>query len=216
MIVPQNMFWSRKDIFILQELYKVWNLTTNGNLRRRHLLLKFRKVIWVIISNVQLTQVMINESLTKTWKIKYWTLARKRPLLLQNLLIASKSPHNSLSRSCCSLLVGINILKHPDVSFSDPTPLSQIQNCHGPLLTLRFWFLSFFKGALLPNFNKIVEREFLTMGVQQLKDTFSTVRTNLRSWLNTVYWIWRRRTWVRNDVSRGITVITLVFNDATE
>jgi hypothetical protein len=37
---------------------------------------------------------------------------------------------------------------------------------------------------LLPNFNKIVEREFLITGFQQLEDVFSIVPTNLCAWFN--------------------------------
>jgi hypothetical protein len=37
---------------------------------------------------------------------------------------------------------------------------------------------------LLPNFNKMAERELLTMGVQQLEDIFSIAHSNLRCWLN--------------------------------
>ena len=44
-------------------------------------------------------------------------------------------------------------------------------------------FLSFFKSPLLPNFNKMAERELLTMGVQQLEDIFSIAHSNLRCWL---------------------------------
>jgi hypothetical protein len=40
-------------------------------------------------------------------------------------------------------------------------------------LRLRLKFHSFFNDALLPNFEKIVEREFLIIGPQQLEDIFS-------------------------------------------
>jgi hypothetical protein len=63
-----------------------------------------------------------------------------------------------------------------------PSPSSELLN--GPLLKLRFRFLGFYNGSLLPNFNKIVECELLMMGVQQLEDVFSIVRTNLRAWLS--------------------------------
>jgi hypothetical protein len=38
---------------------------------------------------------------------------------------------------------------------------------------------------LLPNFNKMVRREILNMGVQQLEDVFSIAHTNFRAWINT-------------------------------
>jgi hypothetical protein len=37
---------------------------------------------------------------------------------------------------------------------------------------------------LLPNFNKVVRREILNMGVQQLEDVFSIAHTNFRAWIN--------------------------------
>jgi hypothetical protein len=60
------------------------------------------------------------------------------------------------------------------------TPLSQLQSRHGLLLRLRLRLLSYFKGALLLNSNKIVKGEFLNMGVQKLEDVFSIVITDLR------------------------------------
>jgi hypothetical protein len=39
--------------------------------------------------------------------------------------------------------------------------------------------ISFIKGALFPNFKNIVERELLTVGVQQLEDIFSIVRDSM-------------------------------------
>ena len=65
----------------------------------------------------------------------------------------SEYPYNKQA-SCsflCSLLIRINALKHIDASFSEPKQLSQLWNCHGPLSRVRQRFLSFFKGALLPN-----------------------------------------------------------------
>jgi hypothetical protein len=56
-------------------------------------------------------------------------------------------------------------------------------NRQGTILRLGFRFLKFFKGALIPNFNKTVEHELLIMGVWQLEDVFSVVLTNLRAWV---------------------------------
>jgi len=39
---------------------------------------------------------------------------------------------------------------------------------------------------MLPNFNEIIERQILIMGVQQLEDTFSILLRNMRSWLSIV------------------------------
>jgi len=116
-------------------------MTTNGDLRRRHLLLNYRQVIWIIMSNVQ----QYKWWRTSTWRrlvaIKYWTLAWKIPFILQNPIVASTIPHNSLSRSCSSLLLRICVLRYPDASFSNPTALSQLQNAQSPLLRLRLRFL---------------------------------------------------------------------------
>ena len=48
-----------------------------------------------------------------------------------------------------SSLQPASILRHPDASFSQFKPLSQLSNRHGSLLRLRRRFLSFCKGALL-------------------------------------------------------------------
>lgn len=51
-------------------------------------------------------------------------------------------------------------------------------------LSLRLRVLPFFSDALLPNFEKIVEGEFLIIGAQQLEDVFSIVRTDRLAGLN--------------------------------
>jgi len=102
----------------------------------------------------RVTEDDVKKSSTEFWQVKN--------LVLQNLLIASKHPHNSLLR-CCSLFVRISALKHVDASFSQSRSLSHVRNLHGPLLRLRSRFFSFIESGLLPNFNKIVDREFLIM-----------------------------------------------------
>jgi hypothetical protein len=57
--------------------------------------------------------------------------------------------------------------------------LGQFENRHGSFRGL--WFLGFFDGVLIPNFNRVVERE-LIVAVLQLEDIFSVVYTNLRTW----------------------------------
>jgi hypothetical protein len=79
------------------------------------------------------------------------------------------------------LLFRIDVLKQLGASFSASKPLSQLRNLHGPLLRLRLRFLSLFKGTLLRNFNKIVERELLIVVAQELEDTFSIAGMNLCS-----------------------------------
>lgn len=44
--------------------------------------------------------------------------------------------------------------------------------------------MSFFRGALLSNFDRICEYELLTKGSQQLQDDSSVVSTNLHAWFN--------------------------------
>lgn len=56
---------------------------------------------------------------------------------------------------------------------------------------------------MLQNFNKVVPREALIMGAQQIEEIFNTVRTNLRAWLH-IHWVWGQ--------SRGMTAIR--FNSA--
>jgi len=54
---------------------------------------------------------------------------------------ANKHPHNSLSSCCCLLLILINVLNHLYASINDSKSPTQIQNCHAPLLRLKFRFL---------------------------------------------------------------------------
>jgi len=69
----------------------------------------------------------MQESLKMTWRIQHWSLATQRLLLLlQNLLIPSKNPHNSLSNRCCLLPFRVNVLKHFNVCFTESKPLSQL------------------------------------------------------------------------------------------
>ena len=51
-------------------------------------------------------------------------------------------------------------------------------------LNLKLRFSSFFQGALLQNFKKMVECDLLILEIQQFEDTFSVVSKNLRLWLN--------------------------------
>jgi hypothetical protein len=99
-----------------------------------------------------------------------------------NLLTTSQHPHNSLSRCRCSLLVPFIFLKHPDASFSQSKPLSQLPNRHGPLLRLRprlrFRSLSFFKDTLLLNSNSVVKKVVFVVGFQRLEVIFSILSTN--------------------------------------
>jgi hypothetical protein len=100
-------------------------------------------------------------------------------------------------------------LKHRGASFYESKPQCQPINRQSPLQRLRLKFrlmlknilrlmfglrlvlkfvifLCFFKGALLPNFKKMIEHELHIMGVRQLEDIFSTALKNLRTWTNTL------------------------------
>jgi hypothetical protein len=75
--------------------------------------------------------------------------------------------------------------------FSRSKSLGQLQSCHAPLVRLRLRFLNFFKGSLLPNSNKIVKREILTVVGRQLEYIFGIVPTNFRALLSTLGWVRR-------------------------
>jgi hypothetical protein len=94
----------------------------NYNLRRRHFLSKCRRIIWIIVSNVQ--QYRRSLKMTSRNQILL-NLARQKPLLLQNLLVATKHPHNSLSSCCFSLLARIDVLRHLDADFTGSQAVSK-------------------------------------------------------------------------------------------
>ena len=87
--------------------------------------------------------------------------------LIQLLLLAVRSDH---------------VFEHLDASVSQSKPL----NVHTvTILSLaQAQVLRLIKDAWVLNFNKMVECELLVMGVRQLQDIMSTVRTNLRAWLH--------------------------------
>jgi len=70
------------------------------------------------------------------------------------------------------------------------------------VLSLGLRYLSFFKSALLTNFNKIVKRDLLVMGAWQLKHILSIVAMNVHAWLNVLCL-------GTNNISWGITLFTL-------
>jgi len=163
-------------------------------------LLNCGQVIWIIICNVQ----RYRWRCTSLWRwreeSKHWSLAMQRPLLLlQNLLVSRKHLRNSLSRCYWSLRASIIVLKQLVASFSQSKPISTTQNRCGAFLLFRLRFLSFLKGALLPNFNKVCERVLLIAVIQLLEHIFSIGRTDLRFRLSILV-LWT------NDLSRGMTV----------
>lgn len=131
-------------------------------------------------------QVTMYDSLTMT-RIRHWTVARQNPrFLLHNLLIASKLPNNSVSGCCCTLLARINVLRYLDVSSNESSPLVQLRNLLSPFLRPRLRLLGSFRGALLPNLNKMVERKLLITGIQKHENIFQITRTILRAGLRTL------------------------------
>jgi len=122
-------------------------------------------------------QMAMHESLKKTCRNEELSPARQRPdLLLQNLCIEDKNPHNSLSRCYCRPLFESVSSNTFFWSFIDPRPLSQLwKRCSLPLRFLNF----FFKGALLPYFFSLVLRQLLIVRISQLEDIFSILRQNL-------------------------------------
>ena len=147
----------------------------NYNLRRRRFLVNCSRVIWINISNVQQYCWQCTNPLRWRGEIKHWRLARQRPLLVvHNLVIASKHLHNSLSSSCCSLLVRNIVLKRLDVVSISPSPSVCFQTVMVRFLSI----VMFFKGAVFPKLNRILECQLLTIELQQFEGT------NYRAWLN--------------------------------
>ena len=87
----------------------------NDNLRRRHFLL------YLGCSSESSSPMSNNtdgdEQVPEVWRDKGLSL-----FMLQNILVASKHPRNSLSSYCSSLLVQISVLKHLDASFNHSKP----------------------------------------------------------------------------------------------
>ena len=72
------------------------------------------------------------------------------------------------------LLSPIYDLRHLETIFNESKSRSQIQKPHGPLLSLRFRFMS----PLLPNVSRMVERQLQILAIRQKEDIFSVVSTN--------------------------------------
>jgi len=74
-------------------------------------------------------------------------------LFFRYLLKASKYSRNPVFRCTSSPLFRISVLGHLKASLNASETLCQLRNQHGLFLRLKFRFLSFLKGALLPNYN---------------------------------------------------------------
>ena len=92
----------RRKMFIrMKKLQEI----RNDDLRTRHLLVKCRRVIWIINSSVEQYTWRCKSPWRWLEDIKHSSLTRQRLLLLQNLLTRSKYHQKSLSSFCCSLPV---------------------------------------------------------------------------------------------------------------
>ena len=164
----------------------------NDDLRRRHFLLNCRQVICTAISSVQQYRWRCTSPWRYLEEIRHRSLATQSPVLsLQNLLISSNHPHNSLSSCCYFLFLPLIVHKHLDISFNQSKPLSRLQNRHGPLFRSRLRLLSFFKGAVLLTFDQTDERGLLFVEFQQVEDVFSTARRICA--LGFISWVWCKR-----------------------
>ena len=107
----------------------------------------FRRWHFLFVCSVQQHKWRRTKSLNGTWRNKAPKSGCQRPLLFpQDVLTASRHPHNSLSSYCCSLLAAlpVSVLKQLGASFSQSEAPSQSTSVrHGPLLTFTLRILSF-------------------------------------------------------------------------
>jgi len=154
-----------------------------------------------------------------TWKwprkwleeIKHGNKVRQRPtLLLQNLFIAIKHPHNSLSSCYSSLLIRLTSSDILMTGATNSSPSAKFER-----VWFRLRFRNFFKGTLLPHFNTVVKLEILGIVFQHLEYIYSVVRTNWCVFF-LAYWVWQHSKEVQNvtedDETLGITLFRRVFN----
>ena len=168
---------------------------TKDSLRWRPFLRNCRCVNWVIIADVQQYRWRCKTPWRWLEEIQYWSPATQKLLLLQNLLIPSKTPRTSLPNCCCLLPFRVNVVKHLNAGFIESKALSQLRNSYGPPLRLRhrprfrLRVLSFYEGAVLSSFKKIIDSEPLIMEVQQLLRYFQH-RTFA---FGSIQWVWDNR-----------------------
>ena len=171
-VVPDNLFWPKKSIFICIKIYKQYEIgQTHDNLRRRHFLLICRRVIWIITSNFWQYRCCSTSPWRRLDQIKRW----------KKVSSPAESFCNKLSSSVFLIQLLLttrwNLCTHY-AKFNESTYFRQLWNHSGP-----FWRLfSFFKDGLLLNFNKL-----LFTGIQQLEDISSIVCTNLCAWLDVLH-----------------------------
>ena len=119
-VVPSNL-WPEKDILkLLRRIYIKMPWQSKQEALR---LVNCMTAIWIITSNDHQNRRRCTSLCRWLEETKHWSLASQRPLpLLHNLLTASNQP---LSSCCCSQLVPINVLRHPDATFSQSSSPSE-------------------------------------------------------------------------------------------
>jgi len=163
-VVPDNLLWRRKYIDTYENLIKntksgkqmaFWGGGTPSWTVIR-ITFKIQHYRWICTSPCRwlhkIAPLKTGEKNTSSSR----ATSRFRRGVNENF--SSKTSTNSpnfQSTCCCSIIILINVLRHNDASFHESVLLSQLRNPPNPLNRLRF--LSFFNGALGPNFNKIVD-----------------------------------------------------------
>ena len=105
----------------------------NNNLRRRHFLLYLgcSSGSSSQMSNNTDGDAQVPENDLKNSSTVVWRDIDPSLFKLQNILVARKHPHNSLSSCCSSLLVQTSVLKHPDASCNQYKPLQSTSKLSG-------------------------------------------------------------------------------------
>jgi hypothetical protein len=139
------------------------------------------------------------------WK-KIWNLKNKLQFKHWSILTASKHPHKSFSRCCCSLLIQVDVLKHLDDSFKESNTLRTSQLVMILSLCSGSGFLASARGSA-SEFWETVEHELLTMGIQKLEGIFSIIHTNLCAWFKVLLLAVEDDCWMTYDDNHGTIVI---------
>lgn len=155
----------------------IWNIYIKHKIN-----LSGRRILsWFFRINISSVQQYRWQCTSLEW-IRHWSQARQRPLLLlRNRLTESKHLRNSLYSICLSLMLRTKLTRHLNATFNESKPLSQLRNCHGPLLTIRVRFLNFliFKGRF-PNFTDVVQCEILSWQLRKSMKSSALHLWNLR------------------------------------
>jgi hypothetical protein len=119
-------------------------------------------------------------------EIKHWIISSQKPF-------PPKSPHSKQASSqfVTKALLAVCSNQCPETRWCQLQLLSHVRNRHGLLLRLRPRFFSFFESGLLPNFNKIVDRELLIIEPSNWESSPASYWRILA--LGLVYWVWNKR-----------------------